>query len=208
MNLLAIESSSRKLIVGLYLNSKIFKLSEEKINDTASSLPLLTKEILSNNSVKLNDLEGICLSKGPGSFTSLRIGMSFVKGLSMSADIPILPISTFDSLIYNKAFNCSALIYSHGETFYLCNYNFKNDQLKKSQPKLVSFKEVLELKNKIIYNGPKSIFNNLELKKIDIEYVDLSIENIIEIAKNEFNFLKTKSLDELIPDYIGNFKVK
>tara|TARA_B100000427_G_C15514814_1_gene597766 strand:- start:2671 stop:3297 length:627 start_codon:yes stop_codon:yes gene_type:complete len=208
MNLLAIESSSRKLIVGLYLNSKIFKLSEEKINDTASSLPLLTKEILSNNSVKLNDLEGICLSKGPGSFTSLRIGMSFVKGLSMSADIPILPISTFDSLIYNKAFNCSALIYSHGETFYLCNYNFKNDQLKKSQPKLVSFKEVLELKNKIIYNGPKSIFNNLELKKIDIEYVDLSIENIIEIAKNEFNFLKTKSLDELIPDYIGNFKIR
>ena len=208
MNLLAIESSSRKLIVGLYINSKIFKLSESEIKDTASSLPLLTREILFKNEVELSELEGICLSKGPGSFTSLRIGMSFAKGLSMSANIPILPISTFDSLVYNKAFNCSALIYSHGETFYLCNYNFKNNQMKKLQPRSVSFNEVLELKNKIIYNGPKNIFKNFQSKQIDIEYVDLSIENIIEIGKNEFNFLKIKSLDELIPDYVGNFKIK
>ena len=48
MNILAIESSSKKLIVGLYIGNDILKLSSSKINDTANALPLLTKQILKN----------------------------------------------------------------------------------------------------------------------------------------------------------------
>ncbi len=87
MNTLAIESSSRKLTVGLSLGAKVFKLSSSKINDTANALPILTKQILKNNSIKHTDLDAICISTGPGSFTSLRIGMSYAKGLSLSLDI-------------------------------------------------------------------------------------------------------------------------
>ena len=73
MNILAIESSTKILTVGLSWGGKVFKLSSSKINDTANSLPLLTKKILENNSVKHTDLDAICISTGPGSFTSLRI---------------------------------------------------------------------------------------------------------------------------------------
>ena len=81
MNILAIESSSKKLIVGLYVDNDILKLSSSKINDTANALPLLTKQILKNSSLKHTDLDAVSISTGPGSFTSLRVGMSYAKGL-------------------------------------------------------------------------------------------------------------------------------
>ncbi len=110
---------------------KYLKLSSTKINDTANALPLLVNQILKENSLKRTDVDAICISSGPGSFTSLRIGMSYAKGLAMSLDIPIIPISTFDSLVYNfKGASAYVLIYSHGKTFYLSDYSVEDNFLK------------------------------------------------------------------------------
>jgi tRNA threonylcarbamoyladenosine biosynthesis protein TsaB len=210
MNILAIESSTKILTVGLSWGGKVFKLSSSKINDTANSLPLLTKKILENNSVKHTDLDAICISTGPGSFTSLRIGMSYAKGLSMSLDIPIIPISTFDSLIYNFTYkNVHALIYSHGKTFYLCDYESKDNVLtQKSKPSTIMFNDLLKLKEKIVYNGPENYLKELKINNLDIEHANLNINNLVEIATSNFKLLKTKSLDNLVPNYVGNFEVK
>ena len=59
MNILAIESSSKKLIVGLYVEGDVLKLSSSKINDTANALPLLTKQILKNRNINLIASGGI-----------------------------------------------------------------------------------------------------------------------------------------------------
>ena len=210
MNLLAIESSSKNLTVGLSLDNKILKLSSSKINDTANALPLLTKKILKDNSMKPADIDAICLSIGPGSFTSLRVGMSYAKGLSISLDIPIIPISTFDTLIHNfNGDSVYALIYSHGKTFYLCDYRRKDNILKcNSQPSTILIDDVLSLTGKIIYNGPEIYLNEIKMKNLDVENVNLNINNLVEIAINNFNLLKTKSLDNLIPNYVGKFEVK
>ena len=210
MNILAIESSSKKLTVGLSLGEKLFKLSSCKINDTANALPLLAKKILKENSLNHKDIDAICISTGPGSFTSLRIGMSYAKGLTMSLDIPIIPISTFQSLIHNFTDdNIHILIYSHGKTFYLCDYKRKNNILmQKSKPSTVTINDVLKLKEKIIYNGPENYFNELKMRNLNIELVDLNIDNLVEIAISNFKLLKTKSLDNLVPNYVGNFEIK
>lgn len=209
MNLLAIESSSRKLTVGLFFGNKITKLTTSIVNDTASSLPLLTKKILKESSLKLSDLDAICLSTGPGSFTSLRIGMSYSKGLAISLDIPIVPISTFESLIHNEIIErVCILIYSHGKTFYKCEYIPHEGNLKCEQnPSTIMIEDILKLNDRIIYNGPKNYFNDFKSKKLNIDYKELEIENIIQIAKNNFHLLKTKSLDNLTPNYVGNFEI-
>ena len=210
MNILAIESSSKKLIVGLYVKGDVLNLSSSKINDTANALPLLTKQILKNNSLKHTDLDAVCISTGPGSFTSLRIGMSYAKGLSMSLDIPIIPISTFESLIHNFTDdNIHILIYSHGKTFYLCDYESKDNVLtQKSKPSTIMFNDLLKLKEKIVYNGPENYLEELKINNLDIEHANLNIDNLVEIATSNFKLLKTKSLDNLVPNYVGNFEVK
>ena len=210
MNLLGIESSSRKLSVGLMKEKSFFELNSEKINDTANSLPQLSKKIISNASLGFEDLDAICISAGPGSFTGLRVGMSYAKGIAMALDIPIVPVSTFDSLAYNNlSEELSTLIYSHGNTFYICKYNLDNGiLLKSSEPKSILKENFLELSHDIVFNGPMNIFEDLKANNLKIEFKDLSVNNIIKIAHQNFKLLKTKSLDNLVPEYVGNFEVK
>ena len=210
MILLGIESSSRKLSVGL-MKDKIFsELSSEKINDTANSLPILSKQIINKALLSFEDLDAICISAGPGSFTGLRIGMSYAKGIALALNIPIVPISTFDSLAHdNTVTKLSVLIYSHGNTFYICEYNLDNGKLSKStEPKVILKENVLKLSNNIVFNGPQNIFEDLKAHNLKIEFKELSVENIIKISQKNFRLLKTKSLDNLVPEYVGNFEVK
>ena len=210
MILLGIESSSRKLSVGL-MKDKIFsELSSEKINDTANSLPILSKQIINKALLSFEDLDAICISAGPGSFTGLRIGMSYAKGIALALNIPIIPISTFDSLAHdNTVKKLSVLIYSHGNTFYICEYNLDNGKLSKStEPKVILKENVLKLSHNIVFNGPQNIFEDLKAHNLKIEFKELSVENIIKISQKNFRLLKTKSLDNLVPEYVGNFEVK
>ena len=210
MILLGIESSSRKLSVGL-MKDKIFsELSSEKINDTANSLPILSKQIINKALLSFEDLNAICISAGPGSFTGLRIGMSYAKGIALALNIPIVPISTFDSLAHdNTVKKLSVLIYSHGNTFYICEYNLDNGKLSKStEPKVILKENVLKLSQNIVFNGPQNIFEDLKAHNLKIEFKELSVENIIKISQKNFRLLKTKSLDNLVPEYVGNFEVK
>tara|TARA_B100000214_G_scaffold343110_1_gene291355 strand:+ start:25 stop:657 length:633 start_codon:yes stop_codon:yes gene_type:complete len=210
MNLLGIESSSRKLSVGLMKEDIYSELHSKKINDTANSLPSLSKKIINNASLSFENLDGICISSGPGSFTGLRVGMSYAKGIAMALDIPIVPVSTFDSLAYkNTSEKLFTLIYSHGNTFYICEYSLDDGiLLKSSEPKSILKENVLELSRNIVFNGPTNIFEDFKARNLKIEFIDLSVKNIIKIARQNFKLLKTKSLDNLVPDYVGNFEVK
>ena len=210
MNLLGIESSSRKLSIGLMKDDSFYELHSEKVNDTANSLPQLSKKIIKSASLSFEDLDAICISAGPGSFTGLRVGMSYAKGIAMALDIPIVPVSTFDSLAFNNSSEeLYTLIYSHGNTFYVCEYSLDGGiLLKSSKPKSILKEDVLELSKNIVFNGPMNIFKDLKAHNLKIEFKELSVNNIIKIAYQNFKLLKTKSLDNLVPEYVGNFEVK
>ena len=210
MNLLGIESSSRKLSVGLMKEDSFSELHSEKINDTANSLPRLSKKIINNASLSFENLDAICISAGPGSFTGLRVGMSYAKGIAIALDIPIVPVSTFDSLAFNNSSEeLYTLIYSHGNTFYICKYSLDNGiLLKSSEPKSILKENALELSHNIVFNGPMNIFDDLKAHNLKIEFKDLSVNNIIKIGRQNFKLLKTKSLDNLVPEYVSNFEVK
>ena len=210
MNLLGIESSSRKLSVGLMKDDSFYELHSEKVNDTANSLPQLSKKIINNASLSFENLDAICISAGPGSFTGLRVGMSYAKGIAIALDIPIVPVSTFDSLAFNNSSEeLYTLIYSHGNTFYICKYSLDNGiLLKSSEPKSILKENALELSHNIVFNGPMNIFDDLKAHNLKIEFKDLSVNNIIKIGRQNFKLLKTKSLDNLVPEYVSNFEVK
>jgi tRNA threonylcarbamoyladenosine biosynthesis protein TsaB len=72
--------------------------TSEPIRDHASSLAVYIDEVLKASGVKPSDLKAIAVSKGPGSYTGLRIGVSTAKGLCYALNIPLIAISTTQSM--------------------------------------------------------------------------------------------------------------
>ena len=64
----------------------------------AALLPVFIHELLEENGIASADLDAIAVSKGPGSYTGLRIGVSTAKGLSYGSDKPLIAIPTLKSM--------------------------------------------------------------------------------------------------------------
>lgn len=99
MIILAVDSSSKVATVALMKNTKL--LGEITLNDKKEhSVILMTiiQDLLKDNNLSVDDIDGYVVSKGPGSFTGLRIGMATIKGLSFGSSKPYVSISSLDAL--------------------------------------------------------------------------------------------------------------
>lgn len=63
------------------------------------TLPTSTEHLLKGADIGFEDLKGIAISAGPGSYTGLRIGTSFAKGLCFGLSIPLLTVPTLQVLV-------------------------------------------------------------------------------------------------------------
>ena len=212
MKILAIESSSSTLYLAIQNDKKIFHLKSDSINNTAKNINSMVDKILKKSKTSLNEIDAIAISSGPGSFTSLRVGMSYAKGLSLTLDIPIVPISTFEILLFSNIEkvdgDTSVVIYSHGRTVYKCDYKINVDTYKLiNEPNTFKIDELKNLQKNIIFKGSEKFFKEFNNDKKNI-IVELDIESLLKLSINNFKLLKTKSLDNLSPEYVGNFEIK
>ena len=102
MIVLSIDSSSKVATVALLNDDTL--LGEYVINDKREHSVLLMpmiENLLKDCELTINDIDGFVVSKGPGSFTGLRIGMATVKGLSFGANKPYISLSSLDGLAYS-----------------------------------------------------------------------------------------------------------
>ncbi len=66
----------------------------------ASVLTVFINDILEKNKLTIDSIDAVAVSKGPGSYTGLRIGVSAAKGLCYAADKPLIAISTLQAMCY------------------------------------------------------------------------------------------------------------
>lgn len=98
--ILNIETATKNCSVSLCKNGQtvaIKEISEEQFNH-AEKLHLFIKEVLSSEGISLKNLNAIAASKGPGSYTGLRIGVSAAKGLCYALNIPLIAVDTLSIL--------------------------------------------------------------------------------------------------------------
>lgn len=102
MKVLAIDSSGLVASVALLTEDELLAEYTTNYRKTHSQtlLPMLD-EIVKMTNIDLEEIDAIAISKGPGSFTGLRIGAATVKGLALVLDVPIIPVPTVDGLAYN-----------------------------------------------------------------------------------------------------------
>lgn len=93
--ILAIETATKNCSVALFENDQLLD-SEEQYGaySHAENLASFAQKLLSRNNLTFSDLQAIAVSKGPGSYTGLRIGVSFAKGLCFSLQIPLISVDT------------------------------------------------------------------------------------------------------------------
>lgn len=98
--ILNIETATKNCSVSISINGKLIALKEvcEANFSHAEKLHSFIQDTLTESNIQFKDLSAIAISKGPGSYTGLRIGVSSAKGLCFALDIPLISILTLTSL--------------------------------------------------------------------------------------------------------------
>ncbi len=100
--ILSIETATTNCSVSLSKEGEIFALKEDYNNgfSHAERLHVFIDEILKENNIDKSEIQAVAVSKGPGSYTGLRIGVSAAKGLCFALNIPLISVSTLEALAH------------------------------------------------------------------------------------------------------------
>lgn len=170
MKSLFINTVDKNLVLAVR-NGEDFKFlkGDENLTQTEQIFTLLNK-ILGN--VKIKDLDFIVVLSGPGSFTGIRLGLSFVKGIAVALSIPIVVLNNFEAMFLS-----------------LHKINFENFLINIKSTKSESFVINCNKDNGVDLETVK-ILNNDELKMCKLPLVsdiEIKSETILEKISNNFN---------------------
>lgn len=138
----------------------ILAIKEDKSNNYshAEKLHVFIDEILRENHLKVTDLDAVAISKGPGSYTGLRIGVSAAKGLCFSLEIPLISISTLKSLarqVEEENAVVIPLLDARRMEVYSAVFNVDFEQIRETRAEILEadlYTEYLE-KGKVVFIG-------------------------------------------------------
>lgn len=101
-NILTIDTATKILAVSLLSNDKIYNTTlDEGFTHSEKLLPIIDSVLIQAN-IKIKDIKLLVCTRGPGSFTGLRIGMATFKGISSALNIPLVSVPTLDLYAFNK----------------------------------------------------------------------------------------------------------
>jgi len=104
IHILCIETSTTVCSVCVTADEKISSFREINSGYThAENLHIFVEEVLKEANLSFSQLSAVAVSKGPGSYTGLRIGVSASKGLCYALNIPLISIDTLQSMAYSVA---------------------------------------------------------------------------------------------------------
>jgi tRNA threonylcarbamoyladenosine biosynthesis protein TsaB len=213
--ILNIETATTNCSVALSKEGKtiFFKEDYDKNYSHAERLHVYIDAVLNEAGIALSDLSAVAISKGPGSYTGLRIGVSAAKGLCYALDKPLISVSTLEALVHQVSCKegviVSMLDARRMEVYsavFDCNYK----RIRQTKAQILdehAFSEYLE-KGKVYFIG-----NGVEKTKELINHPNaVFIENKLPSA-NEMGYLaykkfKTNDFEDVAyfePYYLKDF---
>ena len=98
--ILNLETATTNCSVSIAKDGNLLAIKEHNTPNYshAEQLHVFIQDVLKMASLRMNDLDAVAVSKGPGSYTGLRIGVSAAKGLCFALDIPLISIPTLSNM--------------------------------------------------------------------------------------------------------------
>jgi tRNA threonylcarbamoyladenosine biosynthesis protein TsaB len=221
---LGIETSDLLCSVAFAKNNQVLvEYNHEIPKQHASMIGTLVEKggnfLLENNLLSKNYIDGIeliAVAIGPGSFTGLRIGLSYAQGLCLGRDIPIVGINNHQVLAENCPIGLSSvftIINAHRDEVFLAKMNLNDKEYFEIESHVVIDKKNLvdeiNEKSALIYNInfelDKSIINALIKKRIIINSAQYSAAAIAKMGYKQYQQSGGDNLSEIEPLYIRPF---
>ncbi len=160
MTILAIDSSALPVSCAVVSDGRMtaeFTVSI-KLTHSETLMPLVDT-MLKSAGIALAGIDALAVSKGPGSFTGLRIGAATAKGLAMALDIPVIPVPTLEAMAYN-IFSPDGIVVpmmdARRKNVFAAIYEYENGEIKERLPQ--SALPLSELLSEINDIGKKVVF--------------------------------------------------
>ena len=216
--ILSIETSTKVCSIALHQGSSLLSSAEVLVEKSHSKIITgLIDVLIQSSGLEYSQLNAIAVSKGPGSYTGLRIGVSTAKGLCYGLDIPLIGVNTLEAMAYEvNKFNtmnhllCPMLDARRMEV-YCALFNKENKFMQETQAKIIdenSFSEILE-GEKILFFGDGALKTQNLLNRSGnaffLEGIYPSAKNIGFLAFKSFEDQKFEDLIYFEPFYLKDF---
>jgi tRNA threonylcarbamoyladenosine biosynthesis protein TsaB len=219
--LLNIETSTTVCSVSLGQDGRLLALKELNGDYThAENLTLFIEEVMKQAGKKLTELDAVAVSKGPGSYTGLRIGVSTAKGLCYSLDKPLIAVDTLKHLCLSEhltshishltSLSCPMLDARRMEV-YCAIYDASLNCVRETAAEIIdehSFSDLLK-DNKLIFFGDGAAKCKEVLSKnpnaIFIDDIFPSAKDMILLSEKAFNEKAFENVAYFEPFYLKDF---
>ncbi len=216
MRILAVDTATTSCSVAIVDNTSLlseFTLAKEETH--SKHLMDMIKAALRMSGLNFSDLDGFAVTRGPGSFTGLRIGISTIKGLVVASEKPVVGVSSLEALAlqvsYSRDLICPILDARRGEV-YFSRYRFLNGHLKKQTIERVAppYQAVDDLNESCLFVGNGAVvYKEMILEKMG-EFASFAplIQNTIRastmayLSMAKFENNDTDDIEKILPYYI------
>ena len=214
--ILALDTSTKNCSVALFNGNKIIALKEQNSDGYthAEQLTLFIDQVVKSARVTLKEIKAIAISKGPGSYTGLRIGTSTAKGLCYALDIPLISIPTLKAMACTITKSHVADIYcpmidARRMEVFSAVYDVKNNEIRGVQADVVDEQTYANfLNNEVLFFGDgaskcKETINHKNAKFIEGIYP--SAKNLGILANAKFEKKDFEDVAYFEPYYLKDF---
>ena len=215
-----IETATEVCSVALAFDGRLISLREtDKGNSHSANVAVFIDEVLKEVKKTPKDLDAVAVSKGPGSYTGLRIGVSSAKGLSYGLGIPLISIETLKAMTYgvlkNNIIDKNALfcpmIDARRMEVYSAFYNANLLQIREVQADIVdetTYLEYLEKYSIYFFGNGSEKCKDILLQHSNahfIEDIHLSSTYMIELAEEKYKQQEFENAAYFEPFYLKDF---
>lgn len=206
---LSLQSSSYCISVAIYKNKKLIYDIQNKENVTNRSELVILLIERSLQKINFQKIDEIIISRGPGSFTSLRAQISIAQGLALAFNAKIKTVDTFQVLISSDDFckqNCVTIFKESRQEYYYqsfkkVNRTWKKDCSLQASNEKTTKKILLEkFENHfhedffVVTDYCYPIFKDFLSKKLDIRVMNISAQTVFNASKTKFATRSTTPL--------------
>ncbi|CAM1350794.1 tRNA (adenosine(37)-N6)-threonylcarbamoyltransferase complex dimerization subunit type 1 TsaB [Tenacibaculum insulae] len=215
--ILNIETATKNCSVCIAKNGEVLAIRE--LNDGnyshAEKLHPFIQELLSEAKITSKQIDAVAVSKGPGSYTGLRIGVSAAKGICFAISKPLIAIDTLKSLaccIFIDEGCVIPMLDARRMEVYSAVYNSKNEQIRAIKAEIIdadSFKEEL-LKGKVYFLGDGAAKCKNIITHDNAIFVDDKFPSTKEMAKLSYHKYEKNDIEDVAyfePFYLKDFIV-